>query len=271
MVRSYSFGLEALRKTAESQIKTSGDAMTAFLHWRLTTEGLLCFGEGETFSREADGEPTELLPDNWNAGRPVYVLRYRHFETGEKYVFKTVRITDSQITAVLMRVGDEKTSEINLDLENEIKEDLAFKAERELYDNVSKNWIEPLFPRREKKDADDKPRDEKPPPRRDPDDDPMREPYPDMPYPPRPGIPDFPQGPRRGQDPFFDVGEADLHGGRGGGMFMEPPGRRGGRGHLGQPRFDPLMPGGRGMMGGGPGGRSFGDAMRPPGFDDMFM
>ena len=77
----------------------------------------------------------------------------------------------------------------------------------------------------------------------------------------------------------------------GGGMLMDP--RQGGR--MGQPlhpRFDPVGPGmggmgpmgggvgplgggmggiGGGMGGGRGGGRNFGDAMRPPGWDNMFM
>ena len=82
-----------------------------------------------------------------------------------------------------------------------------------------------------------------------------------------------------------------LGGMMGGGMLMDPRGP--GRG--GQPRFDPVGPGmpgmpgfggemggmggmggvggmpGRGGLGGRGGGRNFGDAMRPPSWDNMYM
>ena len=106
-----------------------------------------------------------------------------------------------------------------------------------------------------------------------------RQPYPDIPpHQPFPD-PDAPFGPFGGGPLFDPPGGADLDptGQRGrGGMLMEPP-----RGGLrGQARFDPPAPFGPGRgVGGLPGrigrggGRNFGDAMGPPGFDNdnMFM
>ena len=240
------FGLELVQNSVSNQTKNGSDAVVVLAHWRLLIEGLRCCGEGEVFSSESDSKPSELLPSNWNSNPDVYQLKYRHRTTNEKFVLKAVPV-ESQLTAILMRVGDEKTQEMNIDLNSETETTdgkVEFKNVDKLIKSIEEKLIRPFFPEKKKEEAktdlrdDSRPR----PPRPDPDNyRPERDPpFPDIPGMPRPGMPDMPYGPGPGRDPFFDpLGQIPGSGE----MLFDRPGRR-------MPQGPP-----RGGMGGGfPGG-----------------
>jgi len=260
------FGLELLRSTvADAAAKSAPDAIVVLTHWRLLFEGLRCCGSGDVFSTQTDTRPTELLPNDWNDNSDVYQLKYKHKKTNEKFVFKAVPGGPS-LTLILVRVGDEKTQEMSVDLASECEESggkVTLKNEDQLLKAIEDKLIRPFFPEEKKKDKEeDKKSDSgssggsgrpsRQPPRNP--DDPLRDPYPypDMPR-GGPGMPDMPYGPRPGADPFFDP--MVMPGG--GEMLMERPGRRGGAAGGRFPGGG--MGGGGGFPGmGGGGGPGFG-------------
>jgi len=246
------FGLELVRHSVGGA-GNKAEAVVVLVHWRLLSEGLRCCGNGDAFSSQTDTRPSELLPAEWNSNADVYQLKYRHRKTNEKFVLKAVP-GGPLVTLVLMRVGDEKVQQMEVDTNAEC-DDVTIKNEDKLLQAVEDKLIRPFFPQ-EKKEEEKKPasRDPGPPPR-DPDYDPLREPrYPDMPGPPRPGMPDMPFGPRPGADPFFDP--MGLPGG--GEMYMDRPGRR-------PPGGGRFPGGGGGGMGGGFPGGGFGGGGFPGG------
>lgn len=261
------FGLELVRATSGAPGKAE-DCVVTLVHWSLLTKGLRCSGLGEAFE-SADTEtsrPSEILPQGWNSG-PAFALKYRHAATNEKFVLKAVT-TKPFLTVILVRVGDEKSGSLNVEIGKEVRrregDDEEGGPSFELVDEdvlvarVESELLSLFFkkepPESSAKKSDEQKRDDRDPDRgpsrppggRDPPGrDPFRDPWPDMPrHPFRPDHPGFPFGPGGGgvPDPFFDQpGGADLDpfGRRGGGGMFMGPNRGGGLGGSGpfMPRF----------------------------------
>jgi len=292
-------GLETLFAVSKNDLKTPEDVLVLFVHWTLHKEGFRCTGVGE--ENVSGGEGSELLPGGWNSTPQVYTLNYKD-DKDSKMVLKAVKIGDS-LSINLLKQPSKKLAEITLEIQTYISDQLTDYAAVFLQkDDLRKN-IEKLFS--QFKEAEKK-TEEQADMRPDPLAQPSSRPRPRVDE----GPPDFGQvGPPRvggsDLDPFGRLG--------GGGMLMEPPFHgRGGGGPPMRPRWDPVGPldpdfgmgggiggprfggggmggplgGGAGPFGRGGGGiggfpprggggnrRNFGDAMRPPGWDndDMFM
>ena len=162
------FGLELVLKAHEEQIKTKGDKLVAILHWCLLHRGLRCSGKGENFAEETGGL-SELLPLNWTQDQNVYALKYRQesnhpnkfiFKGSLKYfyylqihgfdllllnrnlftcqwcLFLISVMKDGDLANIfLLRMSDEATKNMNVDLSKDIVEDnVIATAFKELLD-----------------------------------------------------------------------------------------------------------------------------------------
>jgi len=128
------FGLELVLKAHEEQIKTKGDKLVAILHWCLLHRGLRCSGKGENFAEETGGL-SELLPLNWTQDQNVYALKYRQESNHpNKFIFKVMK--DGDLANIfLLRMSDEATKNMNVDLSKDIVEDnVIATAFKELLD-----------------------------------------------------------------------------------------------------------------------------------------
>jgi len=296
-------GLETLFAASKNDLKTPEDVLVLFIHWNLHKEGFRCTGVGEEST--SGGEGSELLPGGWNSTSEVYTLNYKD-DKDSKMVLKAVKIGDS-LSINLLKRTTKKLAEITLETKTYISDQLTDYATVFVQKEDLRKNIEKLFS--QFKEADKKSEAETDM-RVDPLAQPPRRPRPrvdDGPPdfgqvgPPRVGGSDL--------DPFGRIGgggmlmEPPFHGGGGQPMRprWDPVGPLDpdfGMGGMGGPRFGGGGPpggiggplGGGGPFGGGPlgggrggggiggfpprgGGRSFGDAMRPPGWDNdnMFM
>ena len=270
------FGLELVLKA--HQIDSKIKKLVVTLHWCLLKRGLRCAGSGENFSENSDAPLSEILPLNWSKDDNVFALKYRQESNHpNKFIFKILR--DGEIANVfLLRMSDEATKTLSVDLVKVIGDDLNTPNEDEL---LKKAFVEllddflPLAPASQSQSS----RPESSDPR-----------VQGIPNP----TPSAARNPQMGPD--YDplrIGGSDLDPlGRmgGGGMMMDP--RRGRGGGMQGPNFDPVHPGmpspfggppgpmppGYRPRGGGPsarggrgGGRDWGSELPPPGYDDMFM
>jgi len=257
-------GLETAYAAVRQDLKTPGDVLVLFVHWKLAKEGFLCTGSGT----QSSSPGSELLPSGWNTEPTVFKINYTLKTVA--FVLQVVLAGDSVIVNIL-RCTDNKFGDATITLQDHISEDLTtfgdlFKNKAELL-SIINSLIDPLTkektPEKRKAQQDDY--------------DPLRvggRPRPDA------GPPDW-EGPG-----VPGIGSSDLDplgGIVGGGMIMDPTGGV----RPMQPSWDPVGPlhpgdlggpgplaGGRGSRGGRGGGRrNFGDAMRPPGWDhdNMYM
>jgi len=242
--------------------------VTAVAHWAITSHNHLCVGTGETWlGGTDDGE--ETLPQGWNNDQTLYTLRY--FGEAGKLLLKVLSVGDSLIFSML-RVKDSKSADVTIcpgDYVNRVEGDFRsmFSNKDGLVELVKKNLVKPLLiapaksaTKSEEADKNKRKATVKEEKKLD-DKDPLRV------EPRRPRLdPGMPSWGGVGPPP---VGGSDLDpmgGIMGGGMIMDP--RQGGRSM--DPRYDPVGPGFPGEgVGRGRGGRlGFGDAMRPPGWND---
>jgi len=260
-------GLETVYTLVRQDLKTPGDVLVLFIHWKLAKEGFLCTGSGAQNSSPG----SELLPSGWNGEPTLFKLNYT-FKKAD-YILQVVLAGESAIVNIL-RCSDNKFSDATITLKDHISEDLTifgdlYRKKTELLTLVN-SLLDPLIKEKTPEKRKAQPEDEK---------DPLRvggRPRPDA------GPPDLevPGVPRIGGSDLDPLG-----GIMGGGMIMDPTGGR----RPMQPSWDPVGPlhpgglgggpgplGGRPRGGGGLGGgrRNFGDAMRPPGWDhhdNMYM
>lgn len=278
------FGLELLRLSvggdSDSGVFGSrANAVIVLAHWKLLSDGFRCVGNGETFSADGDiSPPTEALPPGWdNMDDGIHCLRYRHKTSNEKFILKSfVTATESDQagassasggqhqTVILLRVGDDKTAEIDVNLTEEIKESEGkFKPvhEDQLLAKIEEKLVRPLVKKEEGGEAKKK-KEEDQDRRRDPLRDPRDPPGGRDPRNPRgpPRIPDMPDPDLDPDNPFNPFGPG---GGPNGPLWdplpgmppMGPPGAFPGPGRggfPGGPRGG--FPGPRGGFPGGPGG-----------------
>lgn len=238
----------------------------------LAREGLLCVGVGETMSN-ANVVRSELLPSEWNnESGAVYSLLYQDSQA-KGYLLKAVAV-DSVLVFSLLEINSEKSTDLTLAPGESIEfgDNIKIVDVDDLVKRINNELIKNLMKRQDSQKAsqggNDRSQQQKANQRQD-----------DVPLSvggrnPRginPGMPDY-----GGMYP--SVGGADLDplrsGMMGGGMLMDP---RAGRGRDMEPRWDPVGPGmgGRGRgpahplgRGFGGRGRNFGDAMRPPDFNN---
>jgi len=286
MMEEY-FGLETFLRVEKERLTSISDVAVVVTHWVLSSRGLLCVGEGEVFKH--DDKKSELLPEGWNREGTVYTLRYINSQS-QQVLFKVITV-DNMLIMSILELKSEKTSDLTIIPAEYIKLDgeVTFSKLDELVEKLKKELIDKVVKSKDKPDKNLSPGEGND--KKVPGDDPLlaggrREGR------VNPGMPDW------GGVGAPPLGSSDLDplgGIMGGGMLMDP--RQGGR--MGQPlhpRFDPVGPGMGGMgpgggmggigpmgggmggigpmgggMGGGGRGRNFGDAMRPPGWDNMFM
>ena len=270
------FGLETILSSEKHHLASKSSVLVAATHWALCRRTFLCVGVGES---GAEGARSELLPEGWSSTEGVFSLRYTGAK-GQKLLLKVVTADDMTILS-LLALKDNQSTDISLATEDFVEGSALKRTEvGKLVEKLDKQLLDPLMKPNEKagvkskKEGEEKGNPAKEQPRIDP----------------------LTAGGRGGRvdpgPPGWDgvgppaLGRSDLDplgGMMGGGMLMDPRGP--GRG--GQPRFDPVGPGmpgmpgfggemggmpGRGGLGGGRGGgRNFGDAMRPPSWDNMYM
>jgi len=262
------FGLESLLKTEHlrNKIKNNTDVVVLLVHWSLTSRGFLCSGVGESFL--STDKKSELLPTEWNADASVYSLHYEN-KLSEKILLKAIT-ADDLIIISLLNVKSEATSDITLKACDYVENlsDVVFKDLDDVLEKVKVELIQKVITcdKTEKDSANKQSKTEE-------DHNSLKV----------GGERVNPRMPTSQGPPSLGRSDLDPLGGiMGGGMLMDP--RGGGRmGHPMQPRFDPVGPGmgpGPGPLGGefgipsgrrGGGQRNFGDAMRPPDWDNMFM
>ena len=280
------FGLETFLRTATPFLTSQSSVLVAACHWALCRRTALCVGTGES---GVEGVRSELLPEGWTSVEGVFCLRYTDAKV-QKFLLKVVTADDMTILSLLV-LKDNQSTDISL-ATHDFVEGLTLKATEvgKLVEQLDKQLLDPLMKPKEKSEVKTKKGDEK---GNQPKEQPGRDP--------------LTAGGRGGRvdpgPPGWDgvgppaLGGSDLDplgGMMGGGMLMDPRGP--GRG--GHPRFDPVGPGmpgmpgfggemgglggmggmggvggmpGRGGLGGRGGGRNFGDAMRPPSWDNMYM
>jgi len=272
------FGLETLIQVEKPNVKTSNDAALILVHWSLTSNGLLCVGLGEEF--QTVGPKSELLPGGWSGDSSVYSVKYQD-RNNKNFLLKAIAADDILIISFL-DMKTEKSSDLSINSRDEVTIDteVTFVNLEEFVKKIKNDLIEKVIGPEKKlfKDGNDLNKRDNKHQKTGHDDDPL-----------------LVGGGRGGRvDPGMPgwggigappLGGSDLDpmgGIMGGGMLMDP--RQSGRmGHPMQPRFDPVGPGmgggigplggglGIGPMRGGRGGRNFGDAMRPPDWDNMYM
>jgi len=272
------FGLESFVKLEKPNIKSSNDVAVVVVHWSLASQGVLCVGVGDTFQTGDQG--SEILPDRWNEDGSVYSLKYLN-KKDEKFLLKVITV-DSMLIISLLALKTESNSDLSITAADFIKTDgeISFSNLEELVNKIKVELVEKVVqPKGKAEKLGGKSCDEEQE-RKTAGHDPLL------------------VGGRGGRgrvDPSMPgwggvgappLGGSDLDpmgGIMGGGMLMDP--RQGGRlGQPMQPRFDPVGPGmggigplggggmgGMGPLGGGGRGRNYGDAMRPPSWDNMFM
>ncbi len=270
---SSSFGWDLVLGSVKADIRSAGDLVVAFVHWKLLSRGLRVVGTGEHFTALEDKELSELLPDKWNdlaEEDSAYVLRYRRQgQEADKYILKAVR-ADGDLLVSLVRFADEVVSTWSARPEEAADAEAKRVRDKDSLDKeVEERLIKPMFDEKEKAKEDKKEEEKK-----DSERSRRQEEIEDGRDPLMIGQPRMPGG-FGGAPPFFGgPGDLDPLGGGGGGMIFQPPGMGGGRGRRGQPRFDPFSPlnpdpMGGGRRGRGGGGRGFGDDFPPPGFNDF--
>jgi len=271
------FGLETFLRVEKDRTKSSGDIAVVVAHWTLSSKGLLCVGQGETF--KTGEKRSELLPEGWNSEGTVYTLRYTNNQDSQ-FLLKVITV-DNMLIMSILALKSETTSDLTVvpsDYIN-IEGEETFTKLDDLVEKINKDLLEKVVssdPKAKKNNSESGTKENKSQGAADP----LLEGG-GRGGRVNPGRPDW------GGVGAPPLGSSDLDpigGIMGGGMLMDP--RQGGR--MGQPlhpRFDPVGPGmggmgplgggmggGIGPMGGGMGGgRNFGDAMRPPGWDNMFM
>ena len=285
------FGLETFLRTATPSLTSQSSVLVAASHWALCRRTALCVGTGES---GVEGVRSELLPEGWTSTEGVFCLRYIDAK-GQKFLLKVVTADDMTILS-LLALKDNQSTDISLATQDFV-EGLTLKATEvgKLVEQLDQQLLDPLIKPKEKSEVKTKKGGEEKGNQPKGQQQPGRDPHHTAdgrggrvdPGPPRwDGV-----GP-----PALGGSDLDPLGGMmGGGMLMDPRGP--GRG--GQPRFDPVGPGmpgfggemggpggmggmggmgggvggmpGRGGLGGRGGGRNFGDAMRPPSWDNMYM
>jgi len=273
------FGLESILQLQKDKIKASSDVVVILCHWALASRGLSCVGLGENFKDQE--KRSEMLPDSWNGDPSVYSLRFRNSED-EKYLLKAIK-ADNQLIISLLSLKNEASSDTSVTVNDFVvpENGYCFKQLEVLVKQIKEELINKVIQSKytEQKSqlkSDDK---SKRSDGKDTGPDPLI---------------DGTRGTRNRVDPYYQgeglgapaLGRSDLDplgGIMGGGMLMDP--RQGGRlGNPMQPRIDPVGPGfggidpmggggfgGLGPTRGGGGSRNFGDAMRPPSWDNMYM
>ena len=258
-----SFGWDLVRACHLDDLKSNTELAITVVHWRLLANGLTCCGLGDHF--KSDEISSEVLPSGWvtpdtDGG---YTLKYRSTENpSQKFIFKLI-IADDQMIFSLVRVSDEKASSVTLEAS-----DFVFGNAKNLANKnatmtkVDDELLKPILPWLSKKE--DKKKDE----RKESQDSGSRllidQHRPSRPY------PTAPSNVRPRFDPMYPNMPNPL-GPMGGDFDLDPLGRMGPRRDPPSlPRFDPMHPNMPNPSGGG--GRNFGDAMRPPDFnnDNMF-
>ena len=123
------------------QIDSKIKKLVVTLHWCLLKRGLRCTGSGENFSENSDAPLSELLPLNWSKDDNVFAFKYRQESNHpNKFIFKILK--DGDIANIfLLRMSDEATKTLNVDLSKEINDDLNIANEDEL---LSKAFVELL-------------------------------------------------------------------------------------------------------------------------------
>ena len=120
------FGLElVLAIAAKTPWNQPSDAVLLLVHWLLASDqNLGCVGIGDSFGDD-DTKPSELLPSDWNKKNrdengAHYILKYRNNITKQKYVLKMVHSVGGTWQVILYRVGDDKQSNITVDVNSEV-------------------------------------------------------------------------------------------------------------------------------------------------------
>ncbi|XP_023345938.1 proteasome inhibitor PI31 subunit [Eurytemora carolleeae] len=274
------YGLETLYSSMVKDLKSRNDVLVVFIHWTLTREGWRCTGSGD----RKDGTGSELLPASWNSDTSVYQLNYQDTDDSH-YTLKVVMVGESALCS-LLRIQDNKNTDTTVHLQNYINEDVSsYEAGFKDKDGL-RTKIEDLLQIFKTKQGssggtNDKTQPQNPevdPLRAGPSYDPLRSGR-------RPRLDEGPPGWDGVGPPRIGGSDLDPLGGmHGGGMLMDP--MHGGRPM--NPRWDPVGPTGPlggdplgggplggplggGRLGGGGGRRNYGDAMRPPDWDNMFM
>jgi len=284
------FGLETFLRVEKERTNSCEDVAVVVAHWVISSNNLLCVGHGEMF--KTGEKKSELMPEGWNREGTVYTLRYINTQDNQ-FLFKVIKV-DNMLIMSILALKTESSSDLTIipaDYIN-VEKEVTFTKLDELIGKIRKELVEKVVqPKSESKknNSSEGEKDSKTPGK-----DPLLEGG-GRGGRVNPGMPDW------GGVGAPPLGSSDLDplgGIMGGGMIMDP--RQGGR--MGQPvhpRFDPVGPGmggigplgggmggGAGPFGGGMGGngggmgggiggggrgRNFGDAMRPPGWDNMFM
>jgi len=265
------FGLEVHLAAEKGSLVNKFDVCVVLGHWALVSRGLRCVGKGEDFSSMETGvKGSELLPQGWTGegAAGVYSLRYIDC-SGGKYLLKVLP-AEPTIILNLLKLEEAKTSDLTLSPSDIVTDSLQLKEDKLVAEvnNINQQLLDPVLPKKEEKKEDNKKAAD--------DDGPKHEKQPRLSDPlflgggrggrVDPGMPGLGMGP-----PMLGRSDLDPLGGMmGGGMIMDPT-----RGNFPSgPRFDPVGPGRDPLSSGrGPprGGRGWGDAMRPPDFDNMYM
>ena len=291
------FGLETFLRTATPHLTSKSSVLVAAAHWALCRKTALCVGTSES---GVEGVRSELLPEGWTSVEGVFSLRYTDAK-GQKFLLKVVTADDMTILS-LLALKDNQSTDISLATQDFV-EGLTLKATEvgNLVDQLDNKLLDPLIKPKEMEQAKTKKSGEEK--GNQPKEQPGRDPL--LTAGGRGRVDPGPPGWDNVGPPALGGSDLDPLGGMmGGGMLMDPRGP--GRG--GQPRFDPVGPGmpgmpgfggemggpggmggmgsmggmggmggvggmpGRGGLGGRGGGRNFGDAMRPPSWDNnMYM
>jgi len=276
------FGLETFLRVEKERANSSEEVAVVVAHWVLSSHGLLCVGHGEVFKTEE--KKSELLPEGWNREGSVFTLRYLNTQDNQ-FLFKVIKV-DNMLIMSILALKTEGSYDLTItpaDYIN-VEGEVTFTKLDELIDKMKKELAQKVVKHKSESKKNDPSAGVKE--SKTPGQDPLLEGGRGGRV--NPGMPDW------GGVGAPPLGSSDLDpmgGIMGGGMLMDP--RQGGR--MGQPlhpRFDPVGPGmggmgpmgggvgplgggmggiGGGMGGGRGGGRNFGDAMRPPGWDNMFM
>jgi len=275
------FGLESF--LAVGGCGSCEEVAVVVAHWCLASHGLLCVGLGEDFTTVQ--ERSEILPQNWKEDGSVFCFKYQDNKRAN-YILKVIPVDNSLIMSI-MAVKTETSHDLTIIPKDYIKldTDVAFTNLDELINKIKSELVEMVIGKEESATGEKNPEvsssSTKDQEKKVPGPDPLlvggRGGRVD------PGMPGWGGG--VGAPPLGGSDLDPMGGIMGGGMLMDP--RQGGRmGHPMQPRFDPVGPGmgggigprggGMGPMGGGigpmrGGGRNYGDAMRPPDWDNMYM
>lgn len=116
------FGHQLLMKAHSKDIKTKGDVLLCFVHWRLLRFGFACNGEGPT-----PGEvPSEVLPLNlgFDGDLQGYFLKY---EAKKKQYLLSVHLKEDGVDVGLL--SDSRVTKVSVELDSVVTEDMLVDPE----------------------------------------------------------------------------------------------------------------------------------------------